>query len=414
MKFIILALATLAMGALAAAPLFRKDDPDSIADNYIVVMRTGLDRQAVQTHFESVQTTSLNLSGGKRGFVRQFHIEEFHAYHVECDEAMLQDIRNHEFVDYVSHDSVVRPYESVPRHAGAAGLLTPQVYVSPWGLSRISHREPSLHGYVGTPVPQNSTPSIAYVIDSGIRITHQEFGNRTSWGANFVDDSPDEDELGHGTHVTGTIIGKSTGVSKTSLAIAVKIFNAEGYGLVSAFIAGLDWAVQHAQNASSISRSVVNASLGSGVDKTVNDAIQNAISAGMTVVVAAGNSNTDACTTSPASAPDAITVAASDSNDLRAWFSNYGTCVDIFAPGADVRSSFNGNDSDYANLSGTSMATPHVAGLAAYLMARENLTTPKAVRDRILQLATPDKVNDTGPGTPNLIAFNGNPAELSE
>ncbi|KAI3322022.1 subtilisin-like protease [Xylariaceae sp. AK1471] len=406
----ILALVTLATGILAAAPLLRRDDPDSISDNYIVVMKKGLENQAIQAHFDLVRSDLSNLPGGKRGFVREYHIEEFNAYHVECDETTLQDIQNHELVDYVSHDVLVRTQRATPPAPGPAGHVIPDAYVSSWGLGRISHRLANDTRYAGVALPLGGQPSTAYVIDTGVRITHREFGGRAIQGPTFIDDCSDDDEDGHGTHVAGTIMGATTGVDNTTLAISLK-FIQDGLGPGSGMIAALDWAVQHARNASNITRSVVNLSCGSGFDEASNDAINAAVAAGMTVVVAAGNDWVDACNGSPASAPSAITAGAIDSLDNRAY--NYGPCVDMFAPGVNILSSFHGDDQDYATLSGTSMAAPHIAGLAAYLMAREDLTTPEAVWNRIKELATPDQVIDAKDGSPNLIAFNGNPAELN-
>ncbi|KAI1821248.1 peptidase S8/S53 domain-containing protein [Xylaria intraflava] len=286
------------------------------------------------------------------------------------------------------------------------GQLVPQNDDHLWGLGRISHRQANITGYASVGLPAGGKPSIAYVLDSGIRTTHHEFGGRASWGKTFVDGTQDDDEDGHGTHVAGIIMGDTTGVDNTTLAIAVKVAN-DGKGLVSGMIAGLDWIVQHARNGSHIGRSVINISMGGAYCQGFNDAVEAVVAAGITVVIAAGNAGIDACGTSPASAPNAITVGAIDSLDNRVY--NYGHCVDIFAPGVGIRSTFNRNNRDYAVLSGTSMASPHVAGLAAYLTARKNLTTPQTLWDYMRKLATPHQVKNAIGGSPNLIGFNGGP-----
>ncbi|KAI2636111.1 subtilisin-like protease [Xylaria nigripes] len=408
MKSVFVMLATLAAGGLARAPLLRRDDLDGIADNYIVVMKKNLHVSAVQNHFESMRAKSVNIPDGMRGFVRSYQIEGFNGYHIECDESTLQDIRDHELVEYVSHDGLARPQAPNPPMSEPVGHFVPE-YFKYWGLGRISHRLANITTYARTGLQPGKQPSIAYVIDTGIRTTHQEFGGRAIWGANFKEGSQDDDEAGHGTHVAGTIMGETTGVDNTTLAIAVKVFDGDG-GPVSDIMAGLNWAVQHARNSSHITRSVANLSLGGGFCQPFNDAVEAAVAAGMTVVVAAGNDGVDACSISPASAPSAITVGGIDRHDNRLF--NYGRCVDIFAPGDDIRSSFNRDDQAYAVLGGTSMASPHVAGLAAYLKARMNLKTPKDVWDHIKDLATPNQVINATDGSPNLIPFNGNPVEL--
>ncbi|KAI0144274.1 subtilisin-like protease [Xylariaceae sp. FL1272] len=397
-------------GVLAAAPILHHNHPDHVANNYLVRMKKGSEMGLVQAHYDSVK--SVSLAGGLRGFVRDFQIGHFSAYHIECDDAMVQDIRNHNLVEYVTLDKTV----SVQSLPVGMGHLTPGMFETPWGLSRISHRLPNTTGYLDVDDAQlNVLPSKAYVIDSGIRTTHLEFRNgRAVWGTNFVANSTDYDDAGHGTHVAGTIMGSMVGVDNTTIAIAIKVLNENGTGLVSDIIRGLEWAVSDAKNTSSITRSVVNMSLGGpGADPFTNDAIAAAVREGMTVVVAGGNNNTTACEWSPAASRDAIVVGAIDDHDARAEYSNYGSCINIFAPGNNIWSASHDDDQTYASLSGTSMASPHVAGLAAYLMSREGLDTPQRVRERLLELATWGLVTNAN-GSANLIAFNGNPGEIEQ
>ncbi|KAI1431564.1 subtilisin-like protease [Xylaria sp. CBS 124048] len=411
MKVIFLVVAVLVAAVRAAAPLYRKDDSNGIADHYIVAMKKGLPASTIQSHFDSIRAKTLKMATGKKGFVRSYEIGEFHAYHIECDEATLRVIRDSELIDYVSSDGLLRMQTPVSPMLDPVGQLIPQTHDMSWGLGRISHRLANVTKYTSVGLLPGSQPSIAYVLDSGIRTTHHEFGSRASWGKTFIEDCLDDDEDGHGTHVAGIIMGDTTGVDNTTLGIAIKVIN-QGQGPISAMVAGLEWAVQHAQNNSHIDRSVINISIGSDYCQMFNDAVKATVDAGMTVVVAAGNGGIDACTQSPASEPSAITVGAIDSLDNRVC--NYGSCVDIFAPGINILSTFNGDNMDYAILSGTSMASPHVTGLAAYLIARKNLTTPGDVWECIKELATPDQVQNATEGTPNLIAFNGGPTELNE
>ncbi|KAI1264278.1 subtilisin-like protease [Xylariaceae sp. FL1019] len=410
MRLVIAVLASMTAGVLAIAPILYQDHPNSVANNYLVVMKKGSEMGLVQAHYDSVK--SVSSLGDLRGFVRDFQIGDFSGYHVECNDATVEDIRKHDLVHYVTPDKTV----SVQSLPVGMGHLTPEMFDTPWGLSRISHRLPNTTGYVDVDDSQlNVLPSKAYVIDTGIRTTHLEFRyGRAVWGTNFVVNSTDDDEAGHGTHVAGTIMGAMVGVDNTTIAVAVKVLNENGTGLVSDIIKGLEWSVSDARNTSSITRSVVNMSLGGpGADQFTNDAIAAAVSAGMTVVVAAGNNNTIACDWSPASSEYAIVVGAIDDHDVRAEYSNYGDCIDIFAPGSNVLSSSHDSDQSYASLSGTSMSSPHVAGLCAYLISREGLDTPQRVRERLIELATKDMVTNAN-STANFIAFNGNPGEIEQ
>ena len=213
------------------------------------------------------------------------------------------------------------------------------------------------------------------------------------------------DGNGHGTHCAGTVAGSTYGVAKAAKLVAVKVLGADGGGTTSGVISGIQWVGTNAP-----AKSVLSMSLGGGASSALNTAVRNTIAKGVTVVVAAGNDGANAANYSPASEPLAITVGAIDINDNRASFSNYGSVVDIFAPGVNVLSSWIGSNSATNTISGTSMACPHVAGLAAYLIALEGLSTPAAVQSRIKALGTSGKVISPGSGSPNLIAYNGNGA----
>jgi subtilisin family serine protease len=272
-----------------------------------------------------------------------------------------------------------------------------------WGLGRISHFYRGYYNYIYD--TSACTNTLAYVLDTGIRTTHVEFGGRASWGANFVTGSPNTDEKGHGTHVTGTIIGSSVGVCKNGKAIAVKVLDKTGSGTWSGLMAGMQWAYNNAKSRGMLNRSVQSISIGGGYYATVNNFVNSIVSQGMTVVVAAGNNGLNTGAYSPSSAASAITVGATDSTDNRAYFSNYGSLVDIFAPGVSVLSSYFTCDTCYYYMDGTSMATPHVSGLSLYFIAKEGIAGPAAVINRLVSASIKNYVVNAL-GSPNRLAYN--------
>jgi subtilisin family serine protease len=275
-------------------------------------------------------------------------------------------------------------------------------YNAPWGLGRISHTEPHQRDYYYSDSAGKDV--LVYVVDTGIRLSHDDFGGRAIWGANFIASSPNSDQDGHGTHVAGIIAGQTYGVAKKATVVAVKVLDATGSGSMSGLLQGLNWAVADAKQRGVAGKAVINMSLSGAYTQSVNDAVKAATDAGITVVAAAGNKDEDVSGWSPGSAETAIAAGAIDMDDQRANFSNWGAGVDIFAPGVRIPSAYNGSDSDTAFLSGTSMASPHVSGLAAYFIAREGLSGG-AVRERILSVANRG-VGDRKGGA-DLIAYNG-------
>lgn len=274
---------------------------------------------------------------------------------------------------------------------------------APWGLARISHRarnHPDTYYYSDTA----GHDTRIYVLDTGIRLSHLEFApSRAVWGANFVASSPDTDEDGHGTAVAGVVAGRTYGVAKKATVVAVKVLDKTGTGSMSGLLRGLNWAVDDATRRGVVRRAVVNMSLTGAYTESVNDGVKAATDAGMTVVAAAGNDGGDVAGWSPASAASAVTVGAVDREDTRAEFSNWGSGVDVFAPGIGVESASNETDKATGALSGTSVAAPHVAGLAAYFIAREGLSGSE-VKKRLLSAATKG-VRDKK-GSADRIAYN--------
>ncbi len=267
-----------------------------------------------------------------------------------------------------------------------------------WGLDRIDQR-PVKASKTYTPMDDGSSVH-AYVIDTGIRVTHQEFAGRAAYGWNFVDgDNNANDCDGHGTHVAGTIGGTHYGVAKKVQLVAVRVLDCEGSGYLSDVIDGIDWVTANA-----VKPAVANMSLGGARSTSLDAAVGRSIKAGITYVVAAGNENTNASTSSPAAVAAAITVGATDSRDRRASFSNYGSGLDLFAPGVDIRSSYPSSDTATATESGTSMAAPHVTGAAALVLDAAPAYTPAQVRDFLVARATTGKVADPK-GSPNRLLY---------
>ena len=268
-----------------------------------------------------------------------------------------------------------------------------------WGLDRIDQHALPLdqsysYSYGGTPVH-------AYIIDTGIRTTHTDFGGRASVGVDEIGDGQNgQDCAGHGTHVAGTVGGAMFGVAKNVQLVAVRVLDCSGSGQYSQVIAGIDWVTANA-----IKPAVANMSLGGTKSSALNNAVANSVNSGVTYSVAAGNSNANACNYSPASAATAITVGATTISDARASFSNFGSCVDIFAPGDTITSDYFSSDTGTATMSGTSMATPHVTGAAALYLEKNPSATPAAVASALTSTATAGVVTTPGGGSPNRLLF---------
>ena len=274
-----------------------------------------------------------------------------------------------------------------------------------WGLDRIDQRATASDGRYS--YDTKGTGVTAYVVDTGIRLTHKQFGTRAVSGYDFIDDDNDASDCqGHGTHVSGTVGGSTYGVAKAVKLVGVRVLDCEGSGTGEGVIAGIDWVtVNHS------GPSVLNMSLGGDAFAPLDDAVAAATASGVTVVVAAGNWDEDACDYSPARAPSAITVGATDVADTRAWFSNWGSCVDLFAPGVAVKSASNNGDKATEYMDGTSMASPHVAGIVARYQQAHPADSPAQVTAALLAAATPNKVIDPK-GSPNLLAYAAPPAGL--
>ena len=286
---------------------------------------------------------------------------------------------------------------------GVYQLAGTQTNPPSWGLDRIDQRNRPLdNSYT---YPNTASNVRAYIIDTGIRFSHADLGGRATSGYDAVDGGTADDCNGHGTHVAGTVGGSSYGVAKGVRLVGVRVLNCQGSGTTAQVAAGIDWVTTNA-----IKPAVANMSLGGGVDTTLDSAVTNSINAGITYGIAAGNGDIfgnpqNACNTSPARVAAAITVGATDSSDNRASFSNYGTCLDIFAPGVSITSAWSTSDTATNTISGTSMATPHVVGAAALVASANPSWTPQQVRDSLVTNATSGVVGNPGTGSPNTLLY---------
>ncbi|HUG27236.1 MAG TPA: S8 family serine peptidase [Gemmatimonadales bacterium] len=299
----------------------------------------------------------------------------------------LEGIRRNPNVDYIELD-------------GEMTISTTQSNAT-WGLDRIDQRDLPLNGtYVYN---ADGTGVNTYIIDTGIRFDHVDFGGRAVTGFDAVTSGGTaEDCHGHGTHVAGTVGGTTWGVAKKVKLYAVRVLNCNGSGTTSGVVAGIDWVT-----ANHVKPAVANMSLGGGASSTLDNAVANSTSKGVTYAVSGGNSNADACNYSPAREPSAITVGATTSSDDRASYSNFGTCLDLFAPGSSITSAWYTSSTATNTISGTSMASPHVAGVAALYLQGNTGASPSTVANAITSNATTGKVASAGSGSPNLLLYSG-------
>jgi subtilisin family serine protease len=306
------------------------------------------------------------------------------------NQGQLNALQHNPAVAYIEQD---QPVQASTIQTGAT-----------WGIDRIDQANLPLSttfSYVNTGLGVR-----AYIIDTGIRLTHSQVVGRASTGYDAVTAGGTANDCnGHGTHVAGTVGGTTYGVAKAVSLVAVRVLDCNGSGTNAGVIAGVDWVANN-----HVKPAVANMSLGGGASTTLDNAVANAISKGVTFAVAAGNGNflgiaANACNYSPARVPSAITVGATTSTDAKASYSNYGTCVDIFAPGSSITSSWYTNDTATNTISGTSMATPHVVGVAALYLQSNPTATPAGVASALIAGATTGKVTSPGSGSPNRLLF---------
>lgn len=381
---------------------------DKPSDRFLVVFNKGVSAEDIGFHVDLLARHVPFASNDADDYMEWFSFEEkgqdVIGYAASVPYEVLDSLISDPAVEYIEEDKTYYALETKVQHDAT------------WGIVRASHRKNNGKDtdYVYNENPDNDVA--VYVIDTGIFTKHSDFEKRARWGTTIPRASYDQDTLaestddnGHGTHCAGTIAGKTYGMCKSCKLVAVKVLDGNGSGSLSGVIAGVDWAIQDHKSRtkkSKSARSVANMSLGGGYSRTLNRAVDAAVEAGIHFSVAAGNSRDNSCDYSPASAENVITVGTSDDGDNMAQFSNYGECNDVFAPGVGITSTWINGKQSSAVLSGTSMASPHVAGAIGSLLTRDEYKdyTPAEMRDLIVSLSTKDAVKNV----PSDIATDNN------
>lgn len=381
-------LISLTAGMVSAQPVAGTQPSKSIPGQYIVVFRShvqdapGLGRQLA------------NQAGGQFLHGYSHTIKGFSLrLPTQAASRAIDALRNNPNVAYVEADATVSMNEAAISPPAAQNSAT-------WGLDRIDQVDRPLSSQYVYQYKGNGI--YAFVLDTGVLASHQDFGGRVHPGISFISDGMGSSDCnGHGTHVAGTIGGAQWGVAKSVTLVPVRVLDCAGSGSWSGVIAGIDWVAGQ----TNMRPAVANLSLGGGKSSTVNAAVAAAVDKGVTMVVAAGNSNANACNYSPASEPKALTVGATTSADARASYSNFGSCLDIFAPGSAITSAWHTSSSANATISGTSMAAPHVAGVGALALAANPQSTPDMVSRFLIENASLNKLTSIGTGSPNRLIF---------
>ncbi|KAK4544675.1 hypothetical protein LTR36_003924 [Oleoguttula mirabilis] len=417
-----------------SAPILSSANAKEIADSYLVVFKKHVTGKHAANHHSWVQ--DIHLKSAKTelkkrsqtpltddifaGLKHTYNIaDSLLGYSGHFDEHVIEQIRRHPDVEYIEKDQEMH----------TLGSTDPDLEKNaPWGLARISHRDALSFGTFNKYLYSHDGGEgvDVYIIDTGTNVDHVDFEGRASWGKTIPQGDADEDGNGHGTHCSGTVAGKKYGVAKKAHVKAVKVLRSNGSGSMSDVVKGVEYAAEShlgeiaaakkGKGKKGFKGSAANMSLGGGKSAILDQAVNAAVDAGIHFAVAAGNDNADSCNYSPAAADKAVTVGASTLADERAYFSNFGKCNDIFAPGLNIQSTWIGSKYAVNTISGTSMASPHIAGLLAYMLSLQPSkdssyavaeVTPKKLKAELISIATEGALSDVPSSTKNILAWNG-------
>lgn len=377
--------------SLLAATLRDLDNPNRIPDHYIVKLKSDANRDSLSAvDYVLQQADRLQMMYGVNVLQQYTHV--FAGFAIKAKDEQIEALLNDPDVERVEVNKIVR-------------INTTQASAT-WGIDRVDSRSGIDRTYNYTSTGKGVH---AYIIDTGTRTTHSEFKGRAGEGFSSINDGKGANDChGHGTHVSGTIGGSTYGVAKDVIVHGVRVLGCDGSGDDAGVIAGIDWVAKNA-----IKPAVANMSLGGDLSESLDEAVKSAVKSGVVFVVAAGNENQNACNVSPSNVPEAITVGATTRTDNRASYSNFGKCLDIFAPGSSITSAWRTNDTATSTISGTSMASPHVAGVVALYLEQNPKATPAEIDALVKKNATPNIVKSPGTASPNLFIYS-NPAAALE
>lgn len=376
---------------VAMAPVYTAQAADyrfadkPVDGQYIVVLKSDAAGLASEnSNRSSVPTVASEMARSHRVDLVRSYNQALRGFVVKASDQALARLLADNRVEYVEEDGYV---QTTATQSGAT-----------WGLDRTDQRDLPLSGTYTYDTTASAVS--AYIFDTGIFSGHVDFGGRVGTGFTSINDGNGTNDCnGHGTHVAGTVGGATWGVAKGVNLFPVRVLGCTGSGTKSGVIAGVDWVTaNHAKPA------VANMSLCGGASSALDTAVNNSIDAGVTYVVASGNGNADACHTSPARVPNALTAASSTSTGARSSFSNWGSCIDLFAPGSSIKSAWHTSATATNTISGTSMASPHIAGVAALYLAVNPGASPSAVHSAIVNSATPNEITDVK-GSPNRLLY---------
>jgi subtilisin family serine protease len=384
------------VGLACSLELLRVAEP--VKGQYIVLFKSNISSVDRNAHIAAIALNSTILY--------EYDFPGFQGYAAEMDLERLTTTLKSPLVKSVEENGMVYASDELEN---IETLACEDQEGAVWGLVRSAEEDLVITGSYKY-LKDIGNGVTAYIIDTGIYIEHNDFEGRATWGNNFVDNS-NSDGNGHGTHVAGTIGSKTYGLAKGANLVAVKVLNAGGSGTTAGVIAGIDWVAQQSIKNSKgkkegAAKSVANMSLGGGKSTSLNSATNACVAAGVVMAVASGNDYSDACNYSPASSENAITTSASDNTDSMAYFSNWGSCVDVFGPGVGITSTWKGSPNAINTISGTSMASPHIAGVAAKLMYENPSFTQQKIKEDLVATANQNKLSGVR-GSPNKLVYHG-------